>query len=429
MVSGIDPVTRYGIILLVALLFGVSGGMLWDVGYNYDGLTGGALTKLHPATYLAILLFFWRSCTFGNPVAYSALVTSRRPATALMVAISIAVLVSIVLRQRPNMAGLVDTFLGATFLVLLLAEPDERLMSRLRSVVHGIMTVNAVLALCEFATGVLVFPYRFDGEVFASDTRSTALQGHPLANATLTACYILALLSGAKNIAPGLKILLIALQCAALVAFGGRSAMVATIALGGCYALYQGLGTLRHRRVSLPGAAAGIILLSLTPLALGSLFYYGFFDALIGRFVSDGGSANARVEMFELFKHFPLHDLIVGVDVEMLESLRRISGLEWGIENPVIRMTLYQGAFITLLMTVGFGLFMHELSRQCGPGTWLPMMVWLILVNTSESLASKTTLMAKFAVILLCLYPKLVTSRYRALPNQAHRRSQDRRLA
>ena len=134
------------------------------------------------------------------------------------------------------------------------------------------------------------------------------------------------------------------------------------------------------------------------------LISQGFFDALASRFISDGGSANARIVMFELFDHFSLSQIIIGPDIEVLDSWRRIYGLEWGIENPIIRMTLYQGAFVTLLLAVGFGLFMHEIAKVSRPGLWLPMIVWILVINTAESIASKTTMMTKFCVIVLCLY-------------------------
>jgi hypothetical protein len=237
-----------------------------------------------------------------------------------------------------------------------------------------------------------------------SDLRSTALQGHPLSNATVTSIYVLALLSGSRSLSMPVRLGLIGLQFAALVAFGGRSAMVTTIVLGGCYLLIQGLRSLRTGRVNLLGAALGLILAALVPVVIAVAASYGFFDALLERFVSDSGSANARVEMFELFKHFELRDLIVGPDIDLIESLRRINGLEQGIENPIIRLVLYQGAFFTLLLFVGFALFMHEVARRCHSGLWLTMLGWLILLNTSESLASKTTLMTKFVVIALVLY-------------------------
>jgi hypothetical protein len=404
--AAIDPITRYGIILAVILLYAVSGGLLWYAGYNYDGLSGSAVTKLHPATYMAILVFLWRACAYGNPVAYGVMVAGRRPACMLMVVISVTVLLSIILRQKPGMAGHIDTFVGPGLLVLLLAEADDRLTATLRNVVHVVMTINALMALGEFFSHTLIFPYRFDGAAFETDTRSSALQGHPLANATLTACYVLALFSGDTALSRPKRMMMIGLQFAALVTFGGRSAIVASLVLGGAYTIFHGFQALRDRRISLLGAALGIILLSLLPALAAGLISSGFFDALIARFFADGGSANARVEMLQLFDYFSLAEIIVGPDLDTLESLRRINGLEWGIENPIVRMTLYQGAFITLLMTLGFALFMRELTSRSERGTWLPMIGWLLLINTQESVASKTTLMAKFAVIILCLYPQ-----------------------
>ncbi|TPM06601.1 hypothetical protein FJ960_11430 [Mesorhizobium sp. B2-3-11] len=402
--NSLDWVTGYGLVAVVALLFSISGGMLWLVGYNYDGLTGNPATKIHPSTYLLVLMFAWRACTFGNPVGYTLAIADRRPASALLAVMSIMLLVIVIIRQRPGMAGMIDTFVAPALLVVMLAEADEKIFARMQTVVHAVMTVNALLALFEFATKTLVFPYRLDGVVFMSDLRSTALQGHPLSNATITAVYVLALLSGSRSLSMPPRLGLIGLQCAALVVFGGRSAMVTTIALGGIYLLFSGVAYLRRGRISLPGAALAVMLASLLPLVLAMLFSYGFFDALLERFVSDSGSANARVEMFELFKHFELRDLIIGPDIDLIENLRRINGLEQGIENPIIRLLLYQGAFFTLLLFLGFALFMHEVARRCHPGIWLTMLGWLILLNTSESLASKTTLMTKFVVIALALY-------------------------
>ncbi|MBZ9854141.1 VpsF family polysaccharide biosynthesis protein [Mesorhizobium sp. CA13] len=417
--GSVDWVTRFGLVVTVAVLFAVSGGMLWLVGYNYDGLLGSPATKIHPSTYLLVMVFAWRACTFGNPVGYMAAVADRRPASALMAVISIVLLVVVVVRHRPGMAGMVDTFVAAALLVLMLAEDDERTFARLQTVVHAVMSANALLALFEFATKTLVFPYRLDGEVF-TDLRSTALQGHPLANATITAVYVLALLSGSRSLSMPLRLALIGLQTAALVAFGGRSAMVTTLALGGIYLLFSGVAYLRHGRVSLLGAALAVLLATLLPVAVALLFSYGFFDALLERFVSDSGSANARVEMFDLFKNLGLGDLIVGPDIDLIESMRRINGLEQGIENPIIRMVLYQGAFFTLLMLFGFVLFMHEVARRCHPGIWLPMLGWLILLNTSETLASKTTLLTKFVVLALVLYrPTRAVARQKAQPVRA----------
>ncbi len=136
--------------------------------------------------------------------------------------------------------------------------------------------------------------------------------------------------------------------------------------------------------------------------------FQGLFPGLIAKkfdvIASQIGITEPRKEMFDLLAMFSLGDLVIGPDTQLVDTLRRINGLEWGIENPFIRMTLYQGAIVTALVTLAFGLFMYELGRG-RRGVWLPMLVWVILLNGSESIATKTTLVAKFIMVVLCLYP------------------------
>ncbi len=399
----LDPLTRFGILASVLVLLCVSGGMLWLVGYNYDGLMGSAATKIHPSTYMIVLVFGWSVVSSGNPIRRTLHLIAVRPATVLMLAVTMFAIVVTVIRQGPGLGGMVDTYIASCLLVLLLADADDELMAALTAMLHVVMTVNALMALVEFATHHLFFPYRFDGIAFASDTRSAALQGHPLANAMLTACYLMALLSGARTLTPTTRTILIGLQSAALVVFGGRTALLASLMFGLGYGLFVLLGALRGR-VSLIGAAAACAMAALVPLAVGALIAFGFFDDLMTRFVSDGGSAEAREKMFSLLNMFSLGDLIFGPDLHLVDTLRRVNGLEWGIENPVVRMLLYQGGIITVLVLGAFVLFMVELVRVTGPGLWLPMAVWFILLNGAETIAVKTTLPAKFAVVALCLY-------------------------
>jgi hypothetical protein len=227
----------------------------------------------------------------------------------------------------------------------MLSEDDERTFAGLQTVVHVVMTANALLALFEFATKTLIFPYRLDGVAFTTDLRSSALQGHPLANAMVTAIYVLALLSGARSLSMPVRIGLIGLQCAALVAFGGRTAMVTTMcsAAATCFfrasancAKAASICSVRHSASCSPRCCR----------SSSSWRHIWLFRRVLERFVSDSGSANARVEMFELFKHLELRDLIVGPDVDLIDSLRRINGLEQGIENPIIRTIALSGRLL-----------------------------------------------------------------------------------
>ncbi len=395
-------------ILLLLVLFLLSGGVLWHLGVNYDGMTGGAAAKVHPASYLAPLCLVWVMLASGDPVGFMVRTARDAPASLLLLVTGTALLVQIALRSGTGLAGSIDTFVGPALVMMLLVRIDPARLGPLEAALHGVLLANAGLGLAEFALGERVFPYRLDGEAFPTDTRSTALQGHPLVNALVTATYILALIAGGGRLRPWQRFAMLVVQMGALVTFGGRSAIVAVALLGGLYGLVATLRVLRTGRVPLLGAAAGLSLLTMAPLAVVALAFGGFFDTLAERFVSDGGSANARIEMLALLDRIPLHELMLGPDTGFVETLRRMHGLEWGIENPIVRMVLYQGVVMTALLTLAVILFVAEIVRRCRPGTFLPVLGFALLLNTSESIASKTTVLAKFAILMVALYRPLL---------------------
>ena len=402
----VPRVTQSLFVLAVLLLFTVSGGMLWLFGYNYDGLTGNPATKIHPGTYLTFLVFLLAALQDGNPVRFAARAGTRHPAGVFLFAVALLMFLQILMRGSPGLAGSIDTDLLPPVAVALVATSDRTTRERLEIVIHVAMIANAVLGLVEFGTRHLVFPYRFDGEVYPMDTRSTALQGHPLGNATVTAIYVLALVAGGGRFAAPLRAGVIVLEAMALVAFGGRSAIVTVAVLATGAGVVGLVRLLRSGRVPLLGLGAAVLVATAAPLVVGGLAVSGFFDAILMRFSADGGSANTRVEMFALLARIPLRDLMIGPDIGLVESLRRVSGLEMGIENPIVRTVLYQGLILATLLVLAVGLFLAEVARACRRGWMLPMLGFLIVVNTFESLASKTTMLAKFAIMLLVLFPR-----------------------
>ncbi len=393
--------------LWALLLVGVSGGLLWVLGLNYEGITGSAASKIHPATYLAVILIGWTLVRAGNPVIPVAGALNRRPASVLLAACGVALLALIAARGGAGLAGSIDTFVLAGLIPILLMDRDAATLGRLETVFHAVMLANALLGLFELASGQRFFPYRFDGVAFESDTRSAALQGHPLANATLTACYILALAKGGGRLAPMARAAMIGLQLVALVTFGGRSATVTTLVLGSGVGLVALNRTLRTGRVPLAAAAGACFALTLLPVLVAILAAAGFFDTLLDRFVSDGGSAKARVDMLSVFDAIPFRQLLLGPDFLQVNTLRRIYGLEWGIENSIISAVLYHGILVTAVLVIAVGLYLAEVARDCRRGVWLPILAFVILVNTFEGLAGKTTLLAKFALMLIVLFPPL----------------------
>ena len=386
-------------------MFALSGGVLWVLGLNYEGLSGSAASKIHPSTYLMVGLFGWVLLASGNSFGMLARFSHTRPAAMFLLVSALLMLVHIVVRGAPGMAGDIDTYVGAAIAVLLLSGASNKTLRQIEIAIHIIMFVNATMGLAEFLTNYRVFPYRFDGAFFPTDFRSAALQGHPLVNATVTAFYVLALIGNARfSLNPRWRAPLIALQFAALVTFGGRSGLVIALVLGGGQMLVSLHGQLRKGRIALPMAIVAVLLLTLTPLIASGLVASGFFDRLAERFTSDGGSAYARVLMFDLFDRISFGDLLIGPDAAYMDSIRRVAGLEWGIENPIIRTLLYQGLVMTALLTIAVVLFLVELAQNCRRGIALPMICFVLLINTSESIGGKTTILSKFAITLLCLY-------------------------
>src|SRR5947207_2207191 len=112
--------------LIVAMMFTLSGSVLWDLGLNYSGLTGAAASKIHPATYLAFATVGFLVIARRNPASFFVILITRYPG-ALVFLVSIALLGSfIVIDQRRGIATVFDTYLLAVMLSLIATELDAR---------------------------------------------------------------------------------------------------------------------------------------------------------------------------------------------------------------------------------------------------------------------------------------------------------------
>jgi hypothetical protein len=133
----------------------------------------------------------------------------------------------------------------------------------------------------------------------------------------------------------------------------------------------------------------------------------GLADHLLMRFSDDNGSAQTRVIMFELLRPFSLGELMMGPDIEYVETLRRHYGLEQGVENPFVRMILYQGAILMAATFASLAWFFRELLRGRGLRVIGPVIAMAVLLNASESISVKTNFLDKLVLIFVCLFPLL----------------------
>jgi hypothetical protein len=194
------------------------------------------------------------------------------------------------------------------------------------------------------------------------------------------------------------------LQLAALVPVGGRTALVTALAMLALWLVPRAVKLLLGARMSLAGVAVVALAAPVMALALAAFATGGFFDLVVGRFADDGGSAQTRLQMFEIFSQLSVRDILVGGEGELVDSIRRTHGLEWGVENPVVRLLLYQGAVFTAFLVAGFVLFMVELGRRLRPGIAMPFIFFLFVINSFESISNKTIMLGQFVVLMLAMF-------------------------
>jgi hypothetical protein len=126
--SGTAPQRLVASLFTVAVLalFFVSGGVLWELGMNYDGLAGATATKIHPATYLSVLTFALLAVARRNPAAFVIRFVTRYPGALALFLVTALLAATIVIEQRHGIAVMVDTYLLAIIVWVIAAELEGR---------------------------------------------------------------------------------------------------------------------------------------------------------------------------------------------------------------------------------------------------------------------------------------------------------------
>ena len=391
----------------VVVLFVFSATVLDFIGYDYSAIEGTQITKIHPSTYLLAIIFFAFVVTYPRKIDLARYYVATKLGAIFFFCATTFAIINIVVGGRSGFGMYFDTDLHLFLCCMLLPfVPPER-MIELERFIHWFFAANAVLGIFELASGFNVFPlttFSPDGTT-TIEARSVALHGHPLHAATITSAYIVSLLvGGGKLLPPKWRVPMMGLQATAMIAYGGRTALLTTITILALAALWQILrfaGGKRFSRGAVTAAAAVI------PLGIGivsALALAGFFDQLLERFSNDGGSARSRLVMLPLWTSFSGGDLLWGPDPDYIRSQTYSFGLEWGIENPLVHISIYQGVFVTALIVPGLLLIFGEAFKRLEPRAIFPMIVYLLLINSFGSFAGRFLNMTIFLILISALF-------------------------
>jgi hypothetical protein len=243
--------------------------------------------------------------------------------------------------------------------------------------------------------------------------RSSALFGHPLTNALTTGAYALTLMLGGGRDLPRLLFpAALGLQFIAMIVFGGRGASSLLAVFAVAIGVYMGMKILAGRRFSITAAAAAAFVVPAIVIGIGLVISEGFLDRFIMRFVDDGGSAGARLVMFDVLGRFTFEELLVGPDPGTLATLQRVYGIAFGIESFWFAFIAFYGLLTSIPFFVGFLAFLYDLWRSAKPASGWVIFYFLAVCSTSLSIAGKSTMVGVLiAVIVVLLRPGQSTRR------------------
>ncbi|MGP9813506.1 VpsF family polysaccharide biosynthesis protein [Rhodopseudomonas sp. NSM] len=401
------PLVQKMMAVYIVLLFVVSANVLDLIGYDYSAIGGSPITKIHVSTYFIVLLFAVFLVTYPQKGDLARYYLATRLGSIFFFCAATFAVINIVVDGRNGFGMYFDTDLHLFLCAMLLpfATPDN--MDRLERFLHWFFLVNAVLAVVELAIGFNIFPlitYSPDG-MTTIEPRATAFLSHPLHAATITCVYIVSLLCGAgKGLRPNLRMPMILLQCAALLAFGGRTAFLLTGLIMAGMLLWSMFRYAAGMKVSQRGLIVWFSIIPVGIAVVAVLASIGAFDPLLDRFTEDGGSARSRWLMFPLLLSFDWGDLLWGAHTDYVRSQIYSYGLEWGVENPFIQMSVFQGVIIASLIMLGILLLMWEAYRRMTAKAIFPIAVYFFLCSTFGSFAGRFFTFAIFLIVVATLF-------------------------
>lgn len=391
--------------LIVLIYFLISNLALNAIGLNYEDAGGNPLEKIHPATFLSCLTLAVAGLMRRKPLedAFNALVSA--PGATLLVLSALFLMFHSIFVSNLPFTQLIDALVAPVVVFFLFRSLTEDRARRLSYLIHALFLINSLLAIAEYTLGFRLTPLIAVGTELSADWRSSAFFGHPLANASLTATYLLAMAIGAGRDLPfPVRLAAITASTVAMITFGGRVATVLLILFVAIAALARLAVMARGGAFSRQTLLAWLVMIPVIALIVMIAANSGFLDQFLSRFSDDDGSAAARLDMLELFRYLPWHELLFAPDPAFITSLRSTYRLDFGIESFWIAFILTYGIVPSLPLFAALLLFGREVIRASGPkAVWLALLV-LGVASASTSLSSKTTVLTTSIILTLTFF-------------------------
>ncbi len=387
-------------ILAVLLELTVSANLLTLIGIPYVSDGGSLPVKLHPGTDLLVVAFL---AAILHRRGWSVLMAAKLPV--FFIASMIACLIyQSLLTGTGNLVVLLDTFLPAGLLAVVLSGATPLQLVPLRLSMQVLLAVTAVIALAETVAHATLIPLYLNEAAYhphTDDFRPTALFDHPLTGS------VMAMLGLTLTPTRGrLRLVYAGLMWASLLAYGGRVALASALAmvLGSQMANTARLVLNRDPAASrmLVAAGAALVLAAL----LGSLaLAAGLGTRLAGHLYWDD-SAQVRLAQWQLLDQLDGWQMLFGTRREdllaLLTPLRLGTGVEV-IENFWLLMFVGLGALGFPLFVAGLAALLIWGWRRTRLQGRLLILGVMLVASTSNSLGRKSTILVCLVATIACL--------------------------
>jgi hypothetical protein len=374
-----------------------SPALLYALGINYAGAGGNPLEKIHIATLLALVALGFSVLPDGR------MQFSRLSPSVFFWLISLIGFASgqLLVLGRP-LSGLVVTFLTPVLLLYLVGEARPSALRTLRRLLLLLLLANSLVGLVEVATDEALLPRVAGAFEIESDGRALGLVGNPLMAGFLAGIGVLHLVIGGatrgfRRFAP-VEILV---HGAALLAFGGRLALVATVLLLVAFVLFD-TRAFAQRSVGQRVALRGFLVLGLLACGLAGLTA-GLADDILGRMVDDGGSASTRWAALTLAAQLPPEALLFGLPPGPRADMLAAFDTPFGIEITWIGWLVDYGIIIALVLLAALALILRACLVGADRVHLYMTAYFLICISGAQGLGAKSLLLAWMVILLLTL--------------------------
>jgi hypothetical protein len=381
---------------VISLYLFLSPETLSMIGWHYLG-EGLEVEKIHPATYLLVLLFVV-IMTVDAQFRSNALRQLSEFSLWFFTLSCFAAALYATVDKGVSIAPFVDTFLSAILVTIITVGMRRTPLIHLRVLLDIGIAANVLLLIIGYLTqreSVLGIP---TGE-FSDDlgTRWAGMLGLPLSAAQILCAYpLIVLMTTPNHITKGSIVRLCLAVSTIFVSLltGGRTSIIVMAGLLLIYALYSTVRQIVRGSVSKIGLSLFIICVVLVGLVTPIMLQLGFFDLVISRLQFDNGSALAREFAFQILGGVSSSDLVFGVSATTAAAQQQEYGLI-AIEIAWINFILICGLVFTIPLFVGFCLFLFRYLPKCCTTTIQLFSAYTLISTFSyNSIWSKTTVLA-----------------------------------